>query len=67
MWVDLLEIDEALTLNKEIVQGMHFPPMCMIDKLIKAFHTPLLFLGRRGLQEGWRRKKNEKRNALRKF
>lgn len=48
MRVDLLEIDEALTPSKETVQGMRFPPMCMIDKLINAFHTPLLFLeGRR--------------------
>lgn len=41
MRVDLLEIDEALTPNKETVQGMCFPPVCMIDKLINAFHTPL--------------------------
>lgn len=68
MRVHPLEIDEALTPNKETVQGTHFPAICMIDKLINAFHAPLLFLGGGGgLEEGQRRKKNEKRDAVRKF
>ena len=65
MQVDLVEIDEPLTPNKETVQGMSFPPMCMLDKLMNAFHTP--FLGGGALEEGWRWKKNEKRDAVRKF